>query len=337
MRQHLPLPEGASSQERAPSEHVARIGWLLLSLMCHGSVEYALYRDRFGKSKRRFQDDLKKIREIGQGRFIIPGRTKGGRALLQFAAGARIPEPAARIGRAYGTLSNLAVALGGAFEQEIHTAVGSQSRESGVAFLQLRGPKPSMSERVAQVYSELESAASGPAMIEFSYRTNRGDRSMRRVEPYLVFVRAGRYYLVAYDLARRDWRQFALDAILGKLTKVGTFPKRAVPPRYLSDAAVGWITGNFPSNVTYSVSPLVAAAVTSQRWQADQRVVSLPDGAAEITLAFCDVGEAVRWAMQFAPEVIVKAPPEVVSAAEATAQSIAIAYQKLRKERSIAG
>ena len=158
------------------------------------------------------------------------------------------------------------------------------------------------------------------------YTPARGTRARRRVEPYHIVARSGRYYLVAYDLARRDWRLFAVDAIGDAIVREGTFTRA----RYRSDSYPSAPLGGLPVRgaATLPVGSVrsIAAAVGARTWQQGQRFTFLPDGGAKITLAFEDLGEAVRWALQFGTEATIVGPPEAVSLALETAARIGQAY-----------
>ncbi|TCN54803.1 putative DNA-binding transcriptional regulator YafY [Rhodococcus sp. SMB37] len=66
--------------------------------------------------------------------------------------------------------------------------------------------------------------------LRFDYRTHDGTSSRREVEPYRV-VRAGlRWYLVAWDLARDDWRSFRVDRMEPKIPTGPRFVPRELPP-----------------------------------------------------------------------------------------------------------
>ena len=205
-------------------------------------------------------------------------------------------------------------------------AIGERPADQRRGFLQVREVVPSDGDRVGGVFTFLKDAAATSARVEFSYTPSRGARGARRAEPYHVVARSGRYYLVAYDIARRDWRYFALDAITGPLRKDGTFVPRPVPERFLAERAVGWIGGATTLETTFRLSSVVAAAVTARTWQPGQRISALPDGSAEITLSFDDVGESVRWALSFGPEAIVIGPPEAVAFARQMVERISSAY-----------
>lgn len=321
---------GASGKSRrrrtdTPSAHVARIGWILLTLLYESVLDYGICIDRFGISRREFQRDLLKIREIGKERGFTVSPIRGGRVFLH-ASDARAGRLSLKGTDELDTLSRIAAALGGPIEREMRKAIGERPADQRRGFLQVREVLPSDSDRVGGVFTFLKDAATTAARVEFSYTPARGARAGRRVEPYHVVARSGRYYLVAYDLARRDWRHFALDAITGPLRKDGTFSPRPVPERFLAERAVGWIGGAATLETTFRVSPVVVATIMARTWQPEQRIVPLADGGAEITLRFDDVGEAVRWALSFGPEATVIGPPEAVAFARQMVDRIASAY-----------
>lgn len=49
--------------------------------------------------------------------------------------------------------------------------------------------------------------------VSFDYRSVNGTTSSRRVEPHRLVPLGRRWYLVAYDLERHDWRTFRIDRI----------------------------------------------------------------------------------------------------------------------------
>jgi predicted DNA-binding transcriptional regulator YafY len=109
--------------------------------------------------------------------------------------------------------------------------------------------------------------------VRFRYRPGVAPAEERTVDPYRVIVRSGRYYLVGYDVTRRDWRLFALDAILGLPAKAGSIrTDRPVPEAYTNTDVLGFIKD--PGRavaVTVEFSAKVAAAA-SRFWQRDQRI-----------------------------------------------------------------
>lgn len=60
---------------------------------------------------------------------------------------------------------------------------------------------------------ELGHAVRGTERVRLDYRDRLGRQSERRVEPYRIVVLGRRWYLLAHDLDRDDWRTFRLDRI----------------------------------------------------------------------------------------------------------------------------
>ena len=63
----------------------------------------------------------------------------------------------------------------------------------------------------------------------FDYRAAGGDLSQRHVEPHHVVPLDRRWYLVAWDLDREDWRTFRLDRIVDPRTTNRRFTPRPLP------------------------------------------------------------------------------------------------------------
>ncbi|WP_321475889.1 YafY family protein [uncultured Paludibaculum sp.] len=63
----------------------------------------------------------------------------------------------------------------------------------------------------------------------FSYRDHSGVESSRTVEPHRLVPTGFRWYLVAWDLVREDWRTFRVDRMGTKLTRGARFVGRQPP------------------------------------------------------------------------------------------------------------
>ncbi len=70
-------------------------------------------------------------------------------------------------------------------------------------------------------------------MLRFDYSDRRETASQRRVEPYRIVHAGQRWYLVAWDLDRDDWRTFRVDRM-----RPGMSPGARFSPRPLTDAEV---------------------------------------------------------------------------------------------------
>ncbi len=76
------LGKSAKRRKDTPSEHLARVVWMLLTLLYDGVVDFGMCIDRFGISRREFQRDLLKIREMGKEQGFGVSRITGGRVFL---------------------------------------------------------------------------------------------------------------------------------------------------------------------------------------------------------------------------------------------------------------
>ena len=65
--------------------------------------------------------------------------------------------------------------------------------------------------------------------VRFCYHAHDGTASERLVEPYRMVATARRWYLLAFDVDRVDWRVFRLDRIGGVDVSTWTFRPRAAP------------------------------------------------------------------------------------------------------------
>jgi predicted DNA-binding transcriptional regulator YafY len=108
--------------------------------------------------------------------------------------------------------------------------------------------------------------------IRFDYTAASGERTRRHVEPHRLVTLDRRWYLVGYDLARLDWRNFRLDRIAGAVETTGArFRPRALPAADAAEFVRQSIATSGPA--VYQVEAVVeapAAAVRERigRWAA---------------------------------------------------------------------
>jgi predicted DNA-binding transcriptional regulator YafY len=90
--------------------------------------------------------------------------------------------------------------------------------------LERRGPTVD-----ASLLSAIAGACRDHECLRFNYQNRTGAPSARIVEPHRVVHTGYRWYLVAWDSDRKDWRTFRVDRIDGK-PKTSTRFKPRVPP-----------------------------------------------------------------------------------------------------------
>ncbi len=81
----------------------------------------------------------------------------------------------------------------------------------------------------AALLATLAQACRDDERVRFGYRGRHGEESSRSVEPHRLVTVGRRWYLVAWDLTRRDWRSFRLDR-MGEAAPTGVrFRQRDLP------------------------------------------------------------------------------------------------------------
>ncbi len=94
----------------------------------------------------------------------------------------------------------------------------------------------------ASTLSVIAGACRDHNQLRFNYCNRGGTSSTRNVEPHRVVHTGRRWYLVAWDVSRKDWRTFRVDRIEAKLTPSSRFAPRKPPD------------GDFAAYVSRSVS-----------------------------------------------------------------------------------
>jgi predicted DNA-binding transcriptional regulator YafY len=320
---------------RAASEATASVSrkiWLLLELVRAKRVLFSHYESLHGRDFRTFQRDLQQLRSIGKksGFEISQIKDRSRVELLGFDGRPRTVDGGGPVLR---LLAELADAMGEPVARELGPLLSE--KPGATEFLTFAVPHLIEKSRVGEIYERLKTAHGGGAapqsLVRFRYPERGKPRGAERlVEPYRVLLRSGSCYLIGYDRDRRAWRTFALDRFLSVPQRAGTLHKaRAIPEPYNAGDVIGFIKHEGkPHEVIVELSPIVAQAAVSRRWQAAQRSETLAGGAVRMSFIVSDPAEVVRWSLGFGPEARVVGPPSAVELAKATALAISKTYQE---------
>ena len=100
--------------------------------------------------------------------------------------------------------------------------------------------------------------------LRFSYIAASGDRTERHVEPHRLVALDRRWYLVAYDVTRNDWRSFRLDRVADVPQPTGArFRPRTLPAKDAAEFVRRNITAPGARQVTVIIE--ASAAVIRER------------------------------------------------------------------------
>ncbi|WP_406001720.1 helix-turn-helix transcriptional regulator [Streptomyces sp. NBC_00829] len=219
-------------------ETSARLLRLLSLLQAHRAWSGADLADRLGVTPRTVRRDVDRLRELGYPVNASPG-TGGG---YQLGAGAELPPLLLDDEEAVAVAVGLRTAAGHGIEGIGETSVRALAKLEQVlpdrlrrrvgalnAFTvpMLRGPGASTVD--ASVLTDLANACRDGERLRFEYRDHSGAASRRTVEPHRLVCTERRWYLVAWDLDRADWRTFRADRITPKPPHGPRFEPRTPP------------------------------------------------------------------------------------------------------------
>ncbi|SDM45358.1 helix-turn-helix transcriptional regulator [Allokutzneria albata] len=103
------------------------------------------------------------------------------------------------------------------------------------------------------VLTVLAAAIANHERVRFAYSAADDTESKRHIEPHSLVPSGRRWYLVAFDLDRDDWRMFRVDRIAEPLATGARATQRTLPA---SDAA------EFLTSKMYSLAPTYSAVAT---------------------------------------------------------------------------
>ncbi|MGY1501939.1 helix-turn-helix transcriptional regulator [Streptomyces sp. QTS52] len=221
-------------------ETSARLLRLLSLLQAHREWSGPDLADRLGVTPRTVRRDVDRLRELGYPVDASPG-TGGG---YRLGAGAELPPLLLDDDEAVAVAVGLRTAAGQGIEGIGETSVRALAKLEQVlpdrlrrrvgalnAFTvpMLRRPQPSAVDPA--VLTELAHLCRDTELLRFEYQGHEGAASMARrtVEPHRLVCTERRWYLVAWDVDRADWRTFRVDRITPKPPHGPRFAPRTPP------------------------------------------------------------------------------------------------------------
>ncbi|HEY3776383.1 MAG TPA: WYL domain-containing protein [Solirubrobacteraceae bacterium] len=187
-------------------------------------------------------------------------------------------------------------------------------------------------ERVdADLLADVAAACRDTMQVRFAYLTRDERAGERHAEPTAVVYSGSRWYLLAWDLERDDWRTFRVDRIRGRLRPAGRGRPRAVPGgdpaayvRSRLQSAGERIAGEDapPGRVRVDAAPGRLRGRVPSRWATVE-----PDGddGSVITTRGPWRQEFLVWMATLGEPFQVLDPPELADAARGLAERLAAA------------
>ncbi len=206
--------------------------------------------DRLGVSQRTVRNDIERLRSLGYPVEATRGRIGG----YRLGAGAAMPPLLLDDDEAVVISVALRTASSGGIAGMEETALRALTKLQQVLPTRLRRRVEVMAEHTVRagwrssntgpagaseatgwrqvdpgLLATVAAAASDREILRFGYVAHAGEISERRVEPYRLVNLGRRWYLLAYDLLRDDWRTFRVDRMTETRSVGHRFRLRPLP------------------------------------------------------------------------------------------------------------
>ncbi|MFJ8634085.1 helix-turn-helix transcriptional regulator [Streptomyces sp. NPDC093568] len=256
--------------------------------------------DRLQVSRRTVRRDIDRLRELG---YPVQA-TKGADGGYRLVAGKAMPPLVLDDEEAVAIAVGLRAGAGHAVEGVEEASVRALAKLEQVLPSRLRhrvstlqaATTPLTSGDGASIAPEtltvMASSVAGRERLRFAYRAADGTESRRVAEPYRLVSTGRRWYLVAYDLDRADWRTFRVDRVSEPFATGARFAPRELPTGNAAEylrRSMQRHQASYDFEVTFAASA-EAVAARVPRWLG----VPEPLGADRCRLR-ATVGDAVDW------------------------------------------
>jgi predicted DNA-binding transcriptional regulator YafY len=215
------------------TERVLRLLFLLLRRPAWRAAELAV---ELGVTERSVRRDVGRLRALGYPVRSTPGVGGG----YQLGAGARMPPLLLDDEEAVAAAVSLRLGTGGTVAGEGEAALRALAKLDQVMPPRLRSevravqaatdalPRPGVGVD-PDLLLVLARACRDEVRVRFGYTSRSGEARRRTVEPVRMVATAHRWYLMAWDVDRADWRVFRLDRLADLETTTWRFPARPHP------------------------------------------------------------------------------------------------------------
>ena len=192
--------------------------------------------DRLEVTTRSVRRDVERLRALG----YPVNATQGVGGGYQLGAGMALPPLLLDDEEAIATAVSLRLAAGGTVAGASEAAVRTLAKLDQVLPARLRAEVRAVHDAIttleggrvevdADALLALARAARDRLRVELTYTAAGGEPTVRRVQPYQLVATGRRWYLLAFDLDRDDWRTLRLDRMADVRATTFRFPAREAP------------------------------------------------------------------------------------------------------------
>ncbi|SDE72942.1 Predicted DNA-binding transcriptional regulator YafY, contains an HTH and WYL domains [Blastococcus fimeti] len=275
--------------------------------------------ERLGVSLRTLRRDVERLRELGYPVEAQPGVDGG----YRLAPGAALPplvlDDDEAVALTVGLQAAASSAVAGMAEASVRAlttviqVLPARLRRRADALSAMTVPAPGGTSGAVvdpQVLVAVAGACRETERLEFRYTAADGARTERLTEPFRLVAMGRRWYLVAYDLGRGDWRSFRLDRLSDPR---GTGQRFAPRPLPAEDAAAFVRHGTDARSAAHLVEALVEAPAEDVRRRIGPwaTITDQPDGTCRLRMETYDLNWAALALGSVEAEFTVLSPPEL--------------------------
>ena len=288
---------------------------------------------RLEVSPRTIRNDVERLRGLGYPVHATRGSVGG----YRLEAGASLPPLLLEDDEAVAVAIGLRTATGGAVTGIEETSLRALAKLEQVLPPRLRRQVGTLQRMTVHVrrrpiatidptlLTELARLSREHFTLRFDYSDRQQTASQRRVEPYRIVNAGQRWYLVAWDLDRADWRTFRVDRM-----REGMSPGPRFAPRELSDAQVeALVAGGIPIEARRHRARIVVRAPAAElaerfgRWFGT--ITAIDESSALVEAGADDLDQLAAYLGLLGADFSVSEPPELVAAVRALAARYAAA------------
>lgn len=220
-----------------PKDPTGRALQLLSLLQTHRWRRSAELAERLEITERTVRRDVDRLRDLGYPVDATSGKYGG----YRLAAGAHLPplvlDDDEAVAVAVGLRYAAEAAIGGMEETslraltKIEQLLPHRLRRRVSALRSSITPMRWAADDIVdpEALSVLAAACRDHEEVRFDYRRSDGENSRRLVQPHRLVTAGRRWYLVAWDHHRRDWRTFRLDRLRESRSAGSHFTPRQIP------------------------------------------------------------------------------------------------------------
>src|SRR3954451_4007172 len=193
---------------------------------------------RLDVSGRTIRRDMERLRQLGYPVESLPGAAGGSRLRAGSAMPPLLLDDDEAIAIAVGLRTATRASVTGIEETAVRALVKLEQvlpahlrrrvAALGSATITLPVSGPTVD---AQHLTVIATACRDSECLRFGYRSRDGTESRREVEPHSLVNRGRRWYLVAWDRGREDWRTFRVDRLTRPASTGVGFPGRPLPAK----------------------------------------------------------------------------------------------------------